>query len=63
MTGETVGKITNLYYGCVTECCTKSDQFIIQFPRDADYIQRCQIIFAAVGIDFYDYESACYNLP
>ncbi|EAR92631.2 scramblase (macronuclear) [Tetrahymena thermophila SB210] len=50
-----VGKIVNIYNGILEECCTRADQFGIQFPDDCTVEQKLLIIETAVFLDYLQY--------
>lgn len=58
-----MGFILNQYNGCLKECCTKGDKFIIEFPESAELFHKILIVYATVVIDYNMFENCCFNLP
>eukprot|EP01029_Cantina_marsupialis_P017215 TRINITY_DN3863_c0_g2_i1.p1 TRINITY_DN3863_c0_g2~~TRINITY_DN3863_c0_g2_i1.p1 ORF type:complete len:348 (-),score=43.58 TRINITY_DN3863_c0_g2_i1:750-1793(-) len=53
---ETVGLISKRWNGCGKEFCTDSDDFTIDFPRDATPKQKMFIFAAVILLDFMHFE-------
>lgn len=52
-----------MFNGCVNEYCSKADKFLIDFPAGCSSSDKCLIVFAAIIIDFDNFEYTFCNLP
>lgn len=50
-----VGKIVNLHAGVFQECCSKADNFGIEFPDNAEPHKKLLLIMATLWIDYLQY--------
>ncbi|CAD8138778.1 unnamed protein product [Paramecium pentaurelia] len=60
---QKVGRIRNIFNGCAQEYCSKADKFLIEFPPQCTSQDKCLILFAAITIDYDNFEYTFCNMP
>jgi len=51
-----IGRIQNRWSGLAQELLTQLDNFVIEFPVDANYVQRSLLLAATIFIDYLYFE-------
>jgi len=51
-----IGRIQNRWSGLAKELLTQLDNFVIEFPVDANYVQRALLLAATIFIDYLYFE-------
>lgn len=52
-----VGKVSNIYNGCCSECFSRADKFGIEFPNKIDQDQKILLTYAVMYLDYLRYET------
>lgn len=58
-----MGRIRNIFNGCINEYCSKADKFLVDFPAGCSFDDKCLILMSAIVIDYDNFEYTFCNLP
>ena len=47
-----MGKISNIYNGCFTECFSRTDKFGVEFPSKINQNSKILLTFAVMYLDY-----------